>query len=90
LLIDSLKGVGVCFNSNKATQKKQRQEEFASFRKVDLYLQQETILAGWQGQPKGMLQVLWERGLSDESLEKSTLDWKKDPITGKVDLQLSL
>ena len=37
------------------------------------------------------MQVLWERGLIEESLlEEYTLDGRKDPITGKVDLQSSL
>jgi hypothetical protein len=34
---------------------------------------------GWQGQPKGLLQVLWERGWIDESqIEKYTMDLSKD------------
>ncbi len=36
------------------------------------------------------MQVLWKRGLINESLEAYTLDGQKDPITGKVNLQLLL
>ena len=77
-----------CFNSNEATQK--RASRVHNVQNFDLFEQQETVLADWQGQPKGLLQVLWERGLINESLEKFTLVGQKDPITGKVDLQLSL
>ncbi len=29
----------------------------------------ETILEGWSGKPKGMLQILWERGFIDPAIE---------------------
>jgi hypothetical protein len=51
----------------------------------------EQILRGWEGQPKGLLQALWERGIIDEQqLEKYTLDGRRNPITGVVDLQYVL
>jgi hypothetical protein len=43
------------------------------------------------GQPKGLFQVLWERGLIlEHSFEKYTLDGRKNAITGIVDLHYSL
>lgn len=43
------------------------------------------------GEPKGLLQVLRERGLIERaSLEKYTLEGRKDSITGEVDLHYSL
>jgi hypothetical protein len=44
----------------------------------------ETILEGWSGKPKGMLQILWERGFIDPVIEPTraeafyTNDGKKD------------
>ena len=44
------------------------------------------IVTGWEGQFKGLLQVLCERGLiKTKVLDKYTLDGQKDTITGKVD-----
>jgi hypothetical protein len=58
---------------------------------LTLHKDRELVIPGWQGQPNGLKQVLWERGLIDVSaLEKYTLDERKDPITGKVNLQSSL
>jgi hypothetical protein len=31
-----------------------------------------TILEGWNGKPKGMLKILWERGLIDPEIEPRT------------------
>ena len=48
-------------------------------------------MTGWEGQFKGLLQVLCERGLiKTKVLDKYTLDGQKDTITGKVDLLHSL
>jgi hypothetical protein len=44
----------------------------------------ETIIEGWNGKPKGMLQILWERGFIDPAIEPAkaesfyTNDGKKD------------
>ena len=50
------------------------------------------IVTGWEGQFKGLLQVLCERGLIKTKmlLDKYTLDGRKDTFTGKVDLLYSL
>ena len=50
-------------------------QAFAKTHNVDVFEEKQQIISGWQGQPKGLLQVLWERGLIDEaSLEKYTLN----------------
>jgi hypothetical protein len=82
--------LGVSFQQQRNYTKKELQD-FARIRGVDLFEEKEHIIAGWQGQPKGLLQVLWERGLIlEHSLEKHTLDGRKDTITGVVDLHYSL
>jgi hypothetical protein len=49
------------------------------------------VVEGWEGKPKGMLQILWERGFVDPSKKKEnyTLQGKKDAF-GKVDPETSL
>jgi hypothetical protein len=47
---------------------------------------------GWEGKPKGMLQILWERGFVDPEKQKEgdcTVDGKKDAF-GNVILETSL
>jgi hypothetical protein len=64
---------------------------FARHHCIDVFEEKQGVLAGWQGKPKGLLQVLWERGLLLEvSLMKYTLDGRKDAISGQTDLQFSL
>jgi hypothetical protein len=67
-------------------------QEFARINSIDLYVDKAEIIQGWEGQPKGLLQVLWERGFIDPKLSVNcyTLDGKKDPITGDVDNSTSL
>ena len=49
------------------------------------------IIEGWEGKPKGMLQILWERGFIDPAKKKEdyTIDGKKDAF-GNVDPDTSL
>ena len=50
----------------------------------------ERIKEGWEGKPKGLLQVLWERGLIDgNNLKRYALTGKKDDL-GTVDDSTSL
>jgi len=43
------------------------------------------IQEGWEGKPKGILQILYERGLIDVSNYKSLiLDGRKNPETGEI------
>ena len=82
---------GVSFQQHRSYTKKELQE-IARIRGIDLFQDKEIIKPVWQGQPtKGLLQALWEQGLIDQqALDKYTLDGRKDPITGVVDLQYSL
>ena len=42
---------------------------------IDTKIQKTRVKKGWEGQPKGLLQVLWERGWIDEGqLEKYTIE----------------
>ena len=51
---------------------------------------QPKVLKGWNRQPKGMLQVLWERGFIDtERLQSYTINGKKDSY-GLVDKTYAL
>ena len=90
LLIAALGGAGVTTQQNRSYTKKSFQD-FARMHGIDLCEQKEQIITGWEGQVKGLVQVLRERGfISEASLDKYTLDGRKDPITGKIDLQFSL
>jgi hypothetical protein len=45
----------------------------------ELEAEKKKIIERWMGKPKGMLQVLWERGFIDEgNLQQYTIDGKKD------------
>ena len=89
-LVNALTDAGVTFHQQRSYTKKELQD-FARIRGIDLHEDKEQILLGWEGQPKGLLQALWERGMIDEQqLERYTLDGRKNPFTGIVDLQYSL
>jgi hypothetical protein len=65
---------------------KKELQDFARIHAVALSEQKELVTAGWEGQPKGLQQVLWERGLISEALlEKHALDSCNDPIPGQID-----
>jgi hypothetical protein len=54
-------------------------QELAKNNNVDTKTERVREKKGWEGQPKGLLQVLWERGWIDVSqLEKYTIDPAKD------------
>ena len=90
LLVTALSNAGVSLQQNRSYTKKELQE-IARIRGVGLFEDKEHFIPGWQGRPKGLLQALWERGMIDEQmLDKYTLDGRKHPITGIVDLQYSL
>jgi hypothetical protein len=53
-------------------------QELAKTNNVDIKIIRTRERKGWEGQPKGPLQVLWERGWIDEAnFEKYTMD----PVT---------
>jgi hypothetical protein len=54
-------------------------QEIAKNNDIDLKTERTREKKGWQGQPKGLLQVLWERGWVDEGqIDKYTVDLAKD------------
>ena len=92
LLVEALELAGVTLQKQRNHTKKELQE-YARINGVDVYYDKTEILQGWEGQPKGLLQVLWERGLiadSKEELSSFTIDGRKDPITGILDTKSSL
>jgi hypothetical protein len=90
ILVECLRAAGVTLQQQRGYTRKELQE-FAKNNGIDLHEQKEVVTFGWERQPKGLLQVLWERGLIDcEAIDKYTVDGRKDIISGKVDLQYSL
>ncbi|KAI2503269.1 hypothetical protein MHU86_11206 [Fragilaria crotonensis] len=89
-LLRCLSDKGVTLSQQRGYTRKELQE-FARNNGIELSERKEVILPGWQGKAKGLLQVLWERGLIEsEALDKYTVDGRRNVITGKVDLQNSL
>jgi hypothetical protein len=77
-----------CYTSAEPKPYKKELQEFARNISADLFEDKELVAQGWEGQPKGMMQVPWERGLIDtSSLEHYTLDGRKNPISGEVNLR---
>ena len=90
LLHEALLERGVTLQQNRGHTKKELQD-IARNNGIELYDLKEVITSGWEGQPKGLLQVLGERGLIDrEASARYTNDGRKDQITGNVDLRFSL
>ena len=59
-------------------------QEIARKNNIDTKVEKTRVKKGWEGQPKGLLQVLWERGWIDQGqLEKYTMDPATDD-DGKV------
>lgn len=56
-------------------------KEFANLHGIDLQYHKPTITEGWHGKPKGLLQILWERGWIDPC--KCTT-FKQDKTAGKI------
>ena len=51
----------------------------------------EKIKEGWEGKAKGLLQVLWEKGLIDSlNIKQCSLTGKKDAFRSVVDYGTSL
>ncbi|KAI2512933.1 hypothetical protein MHU86_1479 [Fragilaria crotonensis] len=89
-LLEELNEKGVTLQQKRGYTKAELQE-LARNNSIETHKEVDKILSGWEGKSKGMLQVLWERGLIDPSeLDKYTVDGKKDTISGKIDLRYSL
>ncbi len=84
MLVDALSAAGLILQQQRNYTKIEL-IDFAKNNNVDLHEDRELVIPGWQGQPKGLKQVLWERGLIDESaLEMHIRGGRKYSITGKV------
>jgi len=58
---------------------------------LEITTERQKVLPGWQGKAKGILQILWERGLIVKYDKRSmTLDGRKNPLTGQIDESTSL
>jgi hypothetical protein len=89
LLVKALLEAGVDMKKRGYTRKEL--QTFARLHGIDTFEEKQGVIGGWEGKPKGLLQVLWERGLIlEELLDKYTLDGRKDAMTGGINLQLSL
>ena len=54
-------------------------QQLCKDRGLPIEAEERKIVEGWVGKPKGMLQVLWERGFINEgNLQQYTVDGKKD------------
>lgn len=80
------------FGRGDGLKRKELQERSIEFG-LPKFVEEEEILEGWEGKPKGLLQVLWERGWIDPAIlnpEKHyTMDGKPDEY-GHVNKQFSL
>jgi hypothetical protein len=57
---------------------KKELQDFARINQIELCDQKEIIVPGWEGKPKGLLQVLGERGLIDRATLRTVyLGWTK-------------
>ena len=90
LLVKAMSEAGVDITEKRGYTRKELQT-FARLNGVDTFEEKQGVIGGWEGKPKSLLQALWERGLIlEELLDKYTLDGRKDAMTGKIDLKLSL
>jgi hypothetical protein len=57
-------------------------QTFARLHGVNSFEEKQGVIGGWEGKPKGLLQVLWERGMILEEflLDKYTLDGRKNAM----------
>jgi hypothetical protein len=61
-------------------------QQIARDKSIDTRVERTREKKGWTGQPKGLLQVLWERGWIDtHQIDKYTLDIPKDDDGGVVE-----
>jgi hypothetical protein len=75
MLVDALSAAGLILQQQRNYTKIEL-IDFAKNNNVDLHEDRELVIPGWQGQPKGLKQVL-------PALEKYTLYGRKYPITGE-------
>jgi hypothetical protein len=71
--------------------RKEKMQILCKQKNIPIEEELDEVVEGWEGKPKGMLQILWERGFVDPSKKKEnyTLQGKKDAF-GKVNPETSL
>ena len=85
-----LEAAGVSLQRGKHHTKLELQG-FAEKNRIPLRISRPVVKDGWLGKPKGLLQVLWERGLIDATKRSAyTLDGRKNRDTGEVNSSMSL
>lgn len=86
MILDDLKVRGINVSGTVLQLK-----EIAKQNNIPLVYEQQEVLKGWEGQPKGMLQVLWERGFIDASKSEKyyTIEGRKDQF-GNVNSETSV
>ena len=57
-------------------------QEIASSRNIPLTIEEYDVVEGWLGKPKGLWQILWERGLLDPLVQYVAKIKKDDPNEG--------
>ena len=89
-LAKDLEAAGVSLQRGKHHTKLELQG-FAEKNRIPLRISRPVVKDGWLGKPKGLLQVLWERGLIDATKRSAyTLDGRKNRDTGEVNSSMSL
>ena len=86
MILEDLKQLGINVTGTVAQLK-----DISQRNNIPLVYNQQEILKGWEGQPKGMLQVLWERGFIDSSKSEKyyTIEGRKDQF-GNIDPSTSV
>jgi hypothetical protein len=86
MILDDLKERGIHVTGTVVQLK-----EIARRNNIPVVLEMQEIIKGWEGQPKGMLQVLWERGFDDGSQPEKhyTIEGQKAQF-GNIDPETSV
>lgn len=66
-LVEALESAGVVLQ-RKTNHTKKELQQFARNHGISLHVNKADITQGWEGRPKGLLQILWERGWIDPSM----------------------
>jgi len=78
-LVSKLKEKGLEFNGNKKQLQKRCQDN-----NIAISEKRWKVWQGWWNQPKGMLQILWERGFIDPNIPISEVE-SRYPVGGQKD-----
>ena len=68
MLVDALVAAGIILQRSIAIIQRRNLQDFVRNNGADLFEDKKLVVPGWEGQPKGLMQVLRERGLIDTLL----------------------